>query len=87
MYICKPCKTSAAYETMPRKNVRLNLGECARVLSGGGFRIVCDARVMLVVEKQVEASVHANGRLIVKTRIEESARRIADEIYGLILSS
>lgn len=77
----KPCKFDA-FEAVPKDKVRLNLDECERVLSGRGYEILSNPKVMLVVKKDVEISIYPLGRLLMHpVKRREDAERIAKELY------
>jgi len=77
----KPCKFDA-FEALPKDKVRLNLDECERVLSGRGYEILSNPKVMLVVKKDVEISIYPLGRLLMHpVKRREDAERIAKELY------
>jgi hypothetical protein len=84
-YLLRPCKTSAAYEAIPKKNIRIDLGKCSSRLKIHGYKIACDAKVMLVVRNGCEISIHPSGKLIIKTDLEDVAKSVADRIYELIV--
>jgi hypothetical protein len=50
-----------------------------------GYEIVCDAKVMLIVNNDCETSIYPSGKLIVKTASKEFAEDVADRIYKLIV--
>jgi hypothetical protein len=67
---------------VPKDKVRLNLDECERVLSGRGYEILSNPKVMLVVKKDVEISIYPLGRLLMHpVKRREDAERIAKELY------
>ena len=77
--VLKPCRTTAAFEAIPRERIRLDLGLCAEIL-GKTCTIVADAGVLLIVSDRCEVSIHRDGRLILKTGSEEVAREQAERI-------
>ena len=77
--ILKPCRTTAAFEAIPRERVRLDLGLCAEIL-GKTCTIVAYAGVLLIVNDRCEVSIHRDGRLILKTDSKELAEEQAERI-------
>lgn len=82
-YLLKPCKTSAAYEAVPKKKLGIDIDECATKLSDS-YEIVCNAKIMLVVKNGYEISIYPSGKLIIKMNSKEIAQNAADKIYALI---
>lgn len=83
-YLLRLCRTSAAYEVIPRKNIKINLDEYASKLKMHGYEIVCNAKVMLVVRNSCEISIYPSGKFVIKTNSKEVARGVAAVLYDLI---
>ncbi|ATZ60604.1 MAG: hypothetical protein BME93_00105 [Methanosarcinales archaeon Met12] len=83
MYLVKPCKTSAAYEAIPDKDLCFDIDESAERLKQD-YDIVANAKIMLIVKGACEISIHRTGKLIIKTDSEEKAKEAADKIYELL---
>lgn len=79
--LLKPCKTSAAFEAIPRERLVLDLDLCEEILEKN-CTIVANAGVMLIVNDRCEVSVHKDGRLILKTDDPELAGEQAGRIAG-----
>ncbi len=79
------CSGKGAYEAIPEEPVHLDLEEAARRLVGRGLDVV-DARVMLLVHSDPELTISQNGRLLLKTRDPEVARRMVDELWTALSS-
>jgi len=77
--ILKPCRTTAAFEAVPRERLSLDLDRCEEIL-GPVCTIVANAGVLLVVKDRCEVSLHRDGRLVLKTDSEELAREQAGRI-------
>lgn len=78
----KPCRHDA-YEAVPKRKVSLDMDECERVLSGKGYRILSNPKVMLVMTKGVEITLYPHGRVLMQpVRERELAVRIAEELYS-----
>lgn len=85
MYIFKPCKTTASYEAIPKKQIKLNLNDCEEKLRNHGYDVVCNAKVMLIVKKEHEISIYPTGVMIIKSDREDIARKEIGEINELII--
>lgn len=83
-YILKPCKSTAAYEAVPKRNIKLDLKGLLQRLITAGYDEICDANVMIIVKKDYEVSIYRSGKLLIKTEDELKAKRLAAEIFGLI---
>jgi hypothetical protein len=79
--LLKPCKTSAAYEAIPREHFSLDLDLCEEVLKKV-CTIVAHAGILLIVSDRCEVSIHKDGRLILKTDSKELASEQAGRIAG-----
>ena len=79
--LLKPCKTSAAFEAIPRERFSLDLDRCEEILRPV-CTIVAHAGVLLIVNDQCEVSIHKDGRLILKTGSQELAAEQAGRIAG-----
>ena len=78
----KPCRHDA-YEAVPKRKVSLDLDECERVLSGKGYEILSNPRVMLVMRKEVEITLYPHGRLLMQpVNDKRLAVRIAEELFS-----
>ena len=84
-YILKVCSSKGAFEAIPKKNIKLDLDAVEMKLIQTGYRIICNAKVILIIEYQCEVSIFSNGRLLLKTGLENRAKECADTIYELIL--
>jgi hypothetical protein len=82
-YLLKPCKGSAAYETIPKKNLKLDMDACTDKLMCGGFEVI-NAEVMLIVKDDLELTIYPSGKLLIKTDNKKAAERIAEKIYALL---
>jgi hypothetical protein len=79
--VLKPCKTSAAFEAIPRERFSLDLDQCEDILKNV-CTIVTNAGILLIVNDQCEVSIHKDGRLILKTDSQELADKQAGRIAG-----
>lgn len=67
MALLRPCTTSAGFTATPEHPRRVDMARLREVLVAAGYHIVVDARVVLLVRKDVESSVYANGKVLLKT--------------------
>lgn len=80
----KPCKYDA-YEAVPKGKVSLDLDECERKLAKGGYEVLANPKVMLVVKKGVEITVYPHGRLLMHpVKEREDAEKLAKELYRVL---
>jgi hypothetical protein len=87
-YLLRPCKSTAAFEALPNQNsqkAEINLTDCQIALEGLGYEEVCDARILIIMKKEIEVTIYPDGKLILKTDTKEIAERIMNEIYEQIL--
>ena len=77
--ILKPCKTSAAFEAIPRERFSLDLDRCEEILKKT-CTVITNAGVLLIVSDRCEVSIHRDGRLILKTDAKELAAEQAERI-------
>jgi hypothetical protein len=86
MVLLQPCKTTAAYEAIPERDLGLDLEAVEQRLHGAGWETLANAGVMLVIRRGADdASVFKSGKLLVKTRDATVARRIWADVsahYG-----
>jgi hypothetical protein len=79
--LLKPCKTSAAFEAIPRERFSLDLDLCEKALKKV-CTIIAHAGILLIVSDRCEVSIHRDGRLILKTDSEEVASEQVGRIAG-----
>ncbi len=79
--VLKPCKTSAAFEAIPRERFSLDLDRSEEILKEV-CTIVTNAGILLIVNDRCEVSIHKDGRLILKTDSQEVAGEQAGRIAG-----
>lgn len=81
MVLLQPCKTTAAYEAIPERDLRLDLEAVERNLHASGWRTLANAGIMLVIQRGADdASVFQSGKLLIKTRDPAVAERVWGEI-------
>ena len=72
MSLLRPCATSAGFLATRDPPWRMDMPGLKARLAGGGYAVVIDARVVLIVRKgtpagPVESSVYDNGKVLLKT--------------------
>jgi hypothetical protein len=70
--LLRPCATSAGFLATRDPPWRMDMPGLKARLAGGGYAVVIDARVVLIVRKgtpagPVESSVYDNGKVLLKT--------------------
>ena len=76
----KLCRSRAAHEVIPTGTVKLNLTRVAEeVEEKRGWKVVSCARILLQVEASCPVTIFPSGRLLVRTKEEEEANRVACE--------
>ncbi len=91
----RPCKTTAAVEIIPVGKLSMELEKSIEKFEISGAGIVADAGIMLVLElpeespsgellEGVEVSIFTNGKMVVKTREIEKARRAGKFVYDVM---
>jgi hypothetical protein len=87
-YLLRPCKSTAAFEALPDikgKNFDLDLTKCTELLVGMGYNLVCDAKVMVLVKREIEVTIFPSGKMVLKTDSKSNADDVMKEIYNKIL--
>ncbi len=84
-YLLQPCRNTAAFELKPRrKGGELDLNEARETLLGLGFRMVTDARVLLILERECAINLWPSGRILIRTLDQALARRLADTLVATL---
>jgi hypothetical protein len=77
--LLRPCATSAGFTATPEQPRKVDMGRLRAGLAAAGYRIVVDARIILVVREPgdaaVESSLYDNGRVLLKTTDRAAAER------------
>lgn len=82
-YLLKPCRSIAAYTSVPKKNLKLELAECKVMLEKAGYDVI-DAKVMLVAKKATDITIYQSGKLLLNTSDRELARKLMEEVYEIL---
>ncbi len=82
----KACKSSAAFEFIPRKKLNLSLGEVAVKIKSKGGRVEAETPFLLMLNVQEKSvSFFRSGKIIVKdTKSEQESRKIAEKVAEYI---
>ncbi len=79
------CSKSGGYEVNPGQGFDVGLDEGVERFQDAGMRVVTNAGVLLVVDAGVcEVSVFESGRLLVKTKDKEAAKRAVVAVYDAL---
>ena len=73
------CSGGGAYEAVPRPRLQLDLPALRVRLQASGIPVV-DAKVMLLVTLEREATVSRDGRVLIKTRDAAEAARVFERL-------
>ena len=65
--LLRPCATSAGFLATRDPPWRMDMAGLKRRLQDGGYVVVVDAKVVLIVRKGVESSLYDNGKVLLKT--------------------
>lgn len=81
MALIQPCKTSAVYEAIPERRVKLDMDAFETNLRTQGWDIVANGGIILVVKKgRDNASVFEDGKALIKTQEKSVAERVWNEL-------
>jgi hypothetical protein len=76
------CCSADAYDAIPQVVVEVKIDKALEKLTSKGWRIVADAGVMCVVERDgQEATLYSSGRILIKTPEQSVAESIAVQVY------
>lgn len=78
------CSSKGAYEAVPNTSMKLELPNLEGSFKDKGSKIICNARVLLIIEQFCEVTIYPDGRLLMKTDSEEEARKTAEWVYSVI---
>ena len=85
-YSLKLCGSKGAYETKTGSRMTIDMDRLEKKMMEAGYEIICNAKVMLIVQNGCETSIFQDGRLLLKTESEEASRRYAEEVYEIIFN-
>jgi hypothetical protein len=82
--LLRPCATSAGFTATPEKPVKVDMGRLKHDLAAAGYKLLVDARIILVVREPgaaaVESSLYDTGRVLLKTTDRDAAERAYGEL-------
>lgn len=87
MALLRPCATSAGFTATPEAPRRIHMGRLREAVVAAGFRVLVDARIILVVRapaEGVESSLYDNGRVLLKTTDREAAEAAYAQLEPLL---
>lgn len=84
MFEIRPCRSRAALEAVPKKNLRVNLESVKK-----RFKVIAETPIAVVIDSGCEVIVHRYGKLTFKNLSDtlenrETARGIAESVYQCI---
>ena len=83
----RPCTTSAGFMATPEQARRVRMPDLKAALLQAGYQVIVDAKVLLVVRKDVESSVYDTGKVILKTTDKADAETAYDDLRPLLEST
>jgi len=83
-YMLELCSSKGAYEAVPITCMKLELSALEAKFREKKSKIICNARVLLIIEQFCEVTIYPNGKLLLKTESEKEARKAAEWVYGVI---
>ena len=92
MALLRPCATSAGFTATPEAQRRLDMGALKAALLERGYKVLVDARIILVVRPpadrlQVESSLYDTGRVLLKTTDREAAEAAYGDLEAHLAAS
>ncbi|MCK4443841.1 MAG: hypothetical protein KAW09_04815 [Thermoplasmata archaeon] len=82
-YLLKPCRGHAGYLSTMKKKKNVDLRSLVSKLESEGYEVT-DVKHLLIAKKDVEVTIYANGKLLIKEDDEDKAAQAVDAIYALI---
>ncbi len=80
MALLRPCTTSAGFMAVPERSRRVDMPGLKSALPEHGFEVLRDARVLLLVRREVDATVYHTGKVLLKTTDAD----LAEEAYAAL---
>ncbi|WP_455392498.1 hypothetical protein [[Eubacterium] cellulosolvens] len=87
-HLLRPCKSTAVFEALPWSHdggLQLDLTTSQSALESIGYQEVCNAKVLIIMKKDIEVTIYPNGKLIIKTDSKVQAEFVMNEIYDQLL--
>lgn len=82
MVLLRPCTTSAGFLATPERRHRVDMVRLKNALSAAGYQVVVDARVLMIVRKGTESSIHDDGKVLLKTTDAAEAEAAYADLRG-----
>lgn len=73
--LLRPCATSAGFLATPEKPRSVDMARLKSALVADGYKVVVDARIILIVRKGIESSIYDNGKVLIKTTEKTAAEK------------
>ncbi|MDP7264324.1 MAG: hypothetical protein QGH39_02055, partial [Candidatus Thermoplasmatota archaeon] len=73
-YILELCSSKGAFEAVPNTKMKLELSGLEGKFREIETKIICNARVLLIIEQFCEVTIYPDGKLLLKTESEKEAR-------------
>lgn len=84
-HLLRPCKSTAAYEAVPKKDMNMDLDATAALLEKAGYTVE-NAGVLLIATRPgggPEATIYQSGKILVKTMDKEVAERAVEAVVAV----
>lgn len=81
-YTIKLCKGKAAYETVPKKDLDLDLFTAESKLKELGYITLQQTPIILVMKKNYNVHIYPRGKLVIDDCSKEEADKTAKQIYS-----
>lgn len=86
--LLRPCATSAGFTATPEPPVKVDMAALKKRLQAGGYTIVVDAKIILIVRHAgVESSLYDNGKVLLKTTDKQAAQKAYDDLLPHVTAS
>ncbi|MBS3175287.1 hypothetical protein J4440_05375 [Candidatus Woesearchaeota archaeon] len=77
--IVRKCRTKGAYEAIPKKIMNLDFNKLRNK-----SEVIADLPILIIIKyENIKVTCYKNGKLLIKTDSQETAEKIAKEIYEL----
>lgn len=87
MALLRPCTTSAGFMATPEQARRVRMADLKGAVESAGYHVVIDAKILMVIRKDVESSVYDTGKVILKTTDKDAAQTAYEELRPLLESA
>lgn len=89
MSLLRPCATSAGFMATRDPPWRMDMPRLKRDVQAAGFRLVVDAKIVLIVRDPsgVESSLYDNGKVLLKTTDKPAAEASFAKLEPLVVGA